>query len=200
MSANPDSVPTAIYNGCEVPAHTVAALTKAHEGKPLAALNGDAQPILDRLEAGESSMEIAASIGISRISLYAWLVRHCPDQWQAICAARQLHRLDECEDTLDSPLPIAKRVYPDGSYTESVDSKVDNANVTRARDKARMAQWHLERANRKLFGDAKSLNLNDGQPIVVVHQIVMPGGAAQPALPAQSVTIEQAKDTQVIDK
>src|SRR3990167_1269771 len=101
------AVPTATYNGCEVQARQVAALTKAHEGKPLAALQGDAQPILDRLEQGESAVEIAASLGINRVSLYAWLIRHCPEQWQAIATARQLSRLDECEDTLDSPLSVS---------------------------------------------------------------------------------------------
>jgi hypothetical protein len=108
-------VPTAIYNGHTVPAHTVAALTAAHQGKPLAALNGDAEPILSRLESGESAYEIAQSLNVSDTALYAWLLRNCPEQWQAISAARQLSRID-----------ISER---------EIDSSIDNVGVSRARER-----------------------------------------------------------------
>ena len=185
------AVPTATYNGCEVQARQVAALTKAHEGKPLAALQGDAQPILDRLEQGESAVEIAASLGINRVSLYAWLIRHCPEQWQAIATARQLSRLDECEDTLDSPLSVSIKTDSEGNQVEIIDPRVDNAIVTRARDKARMAQWHLERANRKLFGDTKQIDIN--QSVTQELRIISdPGGALARRLQseAESVVID----------
>jgi transposase-like protein len=155
------------YDKEHIPANTRAGLIAMNSGKPLAELDGDTKPILDRLEAGESAVQIANSLGINRVSLYAWLIRHCPEQWQAVATARQLSRLDECEDILDSPI-ATQIINKGGTEIEIVDPKLDGAIVTRARDKARMAQWHLERANKKLFGDNKGGN--DNRVMVVVDR------------------------------
>lgn len=97
-------------------------------GKPLAQLKGDATPILERLKS-ESAKEIAESLGITRIALYDWLLRTCPDKWQAMSAARNLDRISQAEDTFDS-------------------ESASGLDVTRARESARLASWQLERVSR----------------------------------------------------
>ena len=123
------------YDKPHIPEHTRAGLTAMNAGRPLAELQGDPSSILARLE-NESAPAIAKSLGISDVALYKWLIQHCPGEWQAIATARQLARLDECEASLD-------------------DTTTDGVSVSRTREKAKLAQWHLERANRKLFGDSK---------------------------------------------
>src|SRR3990167_9582517 len=90
-----------------VPPNTRAGLAAMKEGKPLAALEGDPSSILSRLEQGEGTMEIAQSLGVSRISLYTFLIRHCPEKWQELATARQLCRIEECEDILDAPMAVS---------------------------------------------------------------------------------------------
>jgi transposase-like protein len=110
----------------------------ANAGKPLAALNGDASSILERFSAGESAASIAKSFGISDPALYSWLLRNCPDEWLATSAGRALQRLEKARSDLD----VAD----------------DKVVISRARESAKLAQWDLERANRKLFGDNKTEN------------------------------------------
>ena len=160
--------PSVAYHGRQVPANIVAALTAAHEGKPLAALVGNPQTILDRLESGESAYEIAADIGVSDTALYSWLIRTCPQEWQAISAARQLSRID-----------ISER---------EIDQSGDNIGISRARERAKIAQWHLERANRKLFGDTKQIDIN--QSVTQELRIISdPGGALARRLQLESESI-----------
>ncbi len=153
-----------------IQAHQISALAKAHDGKPLAALAGNYQPILDRLEQGESAQDIASSYGISSTALYAYVLRHAPDAWQSIQSARQLSRLDMAERMVD------------GANTEDV--RRDNVDCTRARTISALAQWHLERANRKLFGDSKD------SPTLQVTVNMIDYSALQP----DAVTITQAVD------
>jgi len=180
MDTMTETADTSYYDQPHIPPNTRAGLAAANHGKALAALQGDYEPILDRLLAGESASQVAQSLGINRVSLYAWLIRHCPEQWQAIAAARQLSRLDECEDTLDGEIAINEE--------GKVDVRLDGAIVTRARDKARMAQWHLERANRKLFGDSKQEGA--GKVQIVIQRLdnqdnigVTVSGDDRPSLP-----------------
>jgi hypothetical protein len=124
-------------------------LAVMNAGKPLAALAGETEPLLARLNSGESATEIAASLGIHHTALYAYLIRHCPEQWQHLSAARQLARLDQCEQTFD-------------------DASADGVTISRVREKAKLAQWHLERANRKLFGQDR--DSQSGMSVTVIVQ------------------------------
>lgn len=108
--------------------------------KPLATV--DTQEILDKLLSGQSVQQIANDLNITRIALYAWMLRNCPGQWLETQAAKQLSKLDECESVFDAEY--------------SGDSRRDGIDISRTREKAKLAQWHLERANRKLFGDSKA--------------------------------------------
>ena len=175
-----------------VPANARAGLTAMNAGKPLAELRGDPSSILARLEQGESTIEIAQTLGISRISLFCFLIRHCPEKWQELATARQLSRIEECEDILDAPMAVSPVFNKEGEKTgEIVDVRLDGANVSRAREKAKIAQWHLERANRKLFGDTKQIDIN--QSVTQELRIISdPGGALARRLQseAESVVID----------
>jgi len=124
------------YDKPGIPANTRAGLAAMNHDKPLAKID-DVDDILDQLRTGKSVIELAASIGISHQALYEWLIKRCPEDWQAIQAARQLARLDDCEQVFDN-------------------EGADGLAISRTREKTKLAQWHLERANRKLFGDSKS--------------------------------------------
>ena len=165
-----------------IPANTVAALAAANEGQPLAELAGDVEPIISRLETGESARQIATSLGITHVALYAWLLRHCPDRWQEISAARQLSRLDNCEQDMDSVDPSTH-----DEYTSEI-ARADSITITRARETARMAQWHLERANRKLFGQDKGISIAINT-ITSIERVILSedkAGVTVDAVPASS--------------
>lgn len=132
MSDSPREYPAHVPDRCK------AGLEVANAGKPLAQLKGDATEILDRLRAGETVPTISAELGIAEAALYAFLLRNAPEQWQEITAGRALSRLDKAETDLDTA--------------------EDQLTVSRARESAKLAQWNLERANRKLYGDAKQDN------------------------------------------
>lgn len=147
-----------VYDKEHIPEHARKGLTAMNEGRPLVQMES-AEPgiILDRLLSGESVQAIATSYGIHRTAVYAWLLRNCPEQWMETQTAKQLSKLDDCEQVFDT------------AY--SGDARKDGIDISRAREKTRLAQWHLERANRKLFGDTKaglSLENNGIQTIQVV--------------------------------
>lgn len=151
----------------EYPAHVPdrckAGLEVANANKPLAQFKGDASPILDRMRNGETATAIAQSFGITDIALYAFLLRNAPEQWQEIVAGRALSRYEKAKTDLDAA--------------------DDQVGIGKARESGKFAQWDLERASRKLFGDNKQdsqgvtvqvLIARDGQ----VHTNVLDGDAA----------------------
>jgi hypothetical protein len=124
------------YDKPHIPEHTRNGLAVANAGKPLAQHSENPEPILARLRNGESVAQVSQDLGISTIAFYAWAVRNCPDEFLAISAGRSLARIEEAEQTIDGA--------------------EDQLGVSKGRESARLAQWNLERANRKLFGDSKA--------------------------------------------
>lgn len=108
-------------------------LALIHQDRPLAACLNDPAPILARLMAGESTKEVAESLGISSVSLFSWLVANAPEEWQAISAGKALARVEKAENDFD-------------------DENASQAKVNRAAQSARLATWQLERTARKLYG------------------------------------------------
>ena len=89
--------------------------------------------ILDRYANGETIFEIAKSLGLDHPDqVYRYLLNHAPEQWKQYKAARALRQLDEAE--------------------QAIDNAPDALSVTRAREKARIAQWQLERVLRQIYG------------------------------------------------
>jgi hypothetical protein len=135
-SATPSQSPgvAAGYNAL-VPEKCKAGLEVANAGKPLAALNGDASSILERLRNGEGAANIAKDVGVSDVALYAFLLRNAPEQWQEISAGKALSRYEKAKSDLDAAS--------------------DQIGIGKARESGKFAQWDLERASRKLYGDNK---------------------------------------------
>lgn len=152
--SEPVSVPSQ-YDKPHIPEHCRAALAIANADKPLAQLAGNAEPILSRLRNGEKIMEIATDIGVSDVALYGFLLRHAPTEWLELSAGRSLSRLDKAASDLDTA--------------------ADQITISRARESARLAQWDLERANRKLYGDNKA----DAGGVIVQVLIAPEGGEMQ---------------------
>jgi len=101
-------------------------------GKPLANLKGDATSILARLQS-ETAIQVAEDLGITTVSLYQWLLRNAPEEWQALSSAVQLDKLHTCQDTFDR-------------------EDCDSAMTSRVREKARIAMWQLSKTS-KLYAD-----------------------------------------------
>ncbi len=132
MGDGPEEKPKPWANGLAV----------MNAGRPLAALEGDASPILARLGAGETTKQIADSYGIALPALYQWLLRNCPEQWASASAGLALARIDKGEAILDDD-------------NLGTNPKVDGVIVSRARASIASAQWTVERVARKMYGDTK---------------------------------------------
>lgn len=113
-------------------------LAKAGQGN----LDGvDALGLIARYQAGERIMEIAKEYGVSRIAMYAHLLRYAPDEWIAAQKAKAFAMKEDGEVGLD----------------ESRDA----LDVAIAREKLRAGQWDLERVMRKEYGrDEANININ----------------------------------------
>lgn len=134
-----------------IPAKCAAGLAVANANRPLAQLNGDASSILDRLAKGESVAQAAQSLGVSDVTLYGFLLRHAPEQWQELSAGKALSRYEKAKNDLDAA--------------------EDQIGIGKARESGKFAQWDLERAARKFYGD----NKQDSQGITVQVLIARDG-------------------------
>ncbi len=114
-----------------VPDNAKAGLVAMNANKALA--NVEVGEVLDILRTGRSVLQVAKDYKVSHQALYEWLLRHAPDQWSAISSARSLVKIEEAEGAMD-------------------DESADGLAITRAREKARMAFWQLERTARKMYG------------------------------------------------
>lgn len=119
-----------------VPAKCLAGLAVAHADKPLAKFQGDATLILDRLGNGERAVDIAVELGIHHTKLYAWLIRHSPDEWKALSTGKAIARIEQAETDMDAA--------------------ADPVAISKARESHRMGAWALERVARDLYGDTKN--------------------------------------------
>lgn len=122
-----------------VPAHTRAGLKAMNADAPLA---GQVKAILQRLET-ETIAQIATDHQVSQTAVYMQLLRNAPQEWQALQAAKSLQKLDKAESDL-----------------EAAD---DGVKVSRARELARLAMWHLERTCRPIYGDTQASGVSADQ-------------------------------------
>jgi hypothetical protein len=88
--------------------------------------------VLERYLAGETSPQIAQSLGVTKQALSHWLITHAENEWKSAQLVKALSRKDEAEELMDkasNPLDLA-----------------------RAREQLRGAQWDLERVCRRIYG------------------------------------------------
>ena len=99
----------------------------------------DPQPILDRLQNGESLRQIAADIGVHNTAIRAWLLREDREQYQHVITAALTHRVAEADDALDGAN--------------------DMISIARAREQARFSRMDLERRRPQLYGVKQQLQV-----------------------------------------
>lgn len=92
---------------------------------------------IERYGAGESVYKIAAELGVEHTTLYRHLVKEREDEWRDAKISRALAELEEAEEELKTGR--------------------DGLALTRARERCRAAQWHLERLMRRIYGQDSGL-------------------------------------------
>lgn len=101
----------------------------------------DPQGVVQRYIAGEKMKDMAAQYGVSDIALYAFVLRHCKDDWLAAQSAKAFAMKERGQDGLEDPK--------------------NPLNLSADRELVRAGQWDLERVMRKEYGrDEANININ----------------------------------------
>lgn len=120
-----------IANPSPAPKHWEAGLAVMNADKTLQG-RASALQILERFEAGQSIPDQATALGITPEAIYRHLMRHSPEVWGEYQGAKALARLEMADTEMEGAR--------------------DGVSVSRARERARLAMWTLERTSRKLYG------------------------------------------------
>lgn len=99
----------------------------------------DPQSIVQRYIAGEKIKEMAAQYAVSRIAMYSFLLRHCPEDWMAAQKARAFAMKEQGE--------------------ELITDATDPLELGKGREQLRAGQWDLERVDRKNYGRDDHVNI-----------------------------------------
>lgn len=102
--------------------------------------NVDPEPILQRIQRGESLRTIAVGLGVSKIGLRAWLLREDAERYNDVITAALTQRVAEADEML-----------------EDADSVL---NVARAREIARFSRMDLERRRPHLYGQRTQVTVD----------------------------------------
>lgn len=149
-----------------VPDRCKAGLAVANADRVLAQFNGDTSSILDRLKAGERAVDIAKDLGVSHVALYAFLLRHSPEEWKAISAGKALARIEQAEHDMDAA--------------------EDQVAIAKARESHRMGAWAVERVARSIYGETKN-----GSGDITVQVLIQRGDGEQPVAVGASISHDQ---------
>ena len=102
--------------------------------------------ILAHYEAGTSIYTLAEQLGVDNATIYRQLVKHRPDDWREVRAARYHAQVEQAEkDMQEARDPLA---------------------VTRAREQLANARWMLERLQRSIYGQDQA---GSGGPQVAIQ-------------------------------
>jgi hypothetical protein len=104
---------------------------------------GVLQDVLEALDAGEPAKKIADRYGVSDVALYRYLLKHAPQEWQALSAGQSLARIDR-EDM-------------------AMEGATNGVQLGRSRERMSLAKWMLERTSRPIFGDQAQLSVSAEQ-------------------------------------
>lgn len=152
-----DLVSAAIAKLPALPEHynPIRALPEADKGKLLDA-------ILQCFESGTSIYELAERLGVDNATIYRQLIKHRPDDWREVRAARYHSQIEQAE--------------------QDMRTAADPLAVTRAREQLANARWMLERLQRSIYGQDQAvdnsgrvsitLNIGQRQPLDVVGEVV----------------------------
>lgn len=112
--------------------------------KAVARIKASPNEILERYLAGETSTQIAETMGVTRAALSFYLLKHAEEQWKDAQVVKAIRRKEDAEVSLDD----AKDVF----------------EVSKAREILKSAQWDLERICRRIYGQEQQ---NNQSPVVI---------------------------------
>lgn len=130
----------------------------------------DPQQVLERYLAGETSPQIAKTLGVTKQALSYWLCEVADKEWKSAQFVKAYSRKESAEELM-----------------ESADNPLD---LARARELLKSAQWDLERVCRRIYGQ-------DAPPAgaaAIQINIQMRGDSATNAVQHGSLTIDASKD------
>ena len=107
----------------------------------------DPQNVLERYMGGETTTQIAASLGVTRQGLGWWLRQHAQSEWKEAQIILAIERKEKAEDDLDAA--------------------TDALSLARAREQLRGAQWELERVFHRIYAQKQEVTGKDGGPLQV---------------------------------
>jgi len=148
------------------------AIAKNHAEHPVVVKDRDAtiNAALELVELGHTLTEIAKQLRIQRTQLISWLLREQPDKYRqaqeyiaSVCAAELLKNIDGAKDQLA---------------------------LSRARERARVVLWLLERRYPRLYG-AKGVLINIGAGYINISD-ELDGDALELLRSVKSTMIEHA--------
>lgn len=96
--------------------------------------------VVQRYLGGEKIKDMASQYRVNKISLYHFLLRHCPEEWMAAQKAKAFAMKEQGEELI-------------------VDAE-DPLELGKGREQLRAGQWDLERVDRKNYGRDEQININ----------------------------------------
>lgn len=154
------------------PKYTQAGTLAMNKGRPLAQTGTGAEhakAILERYTDGMSLSVQADEIGVTRMRLNRLLLTYAEDDWRHAQIAKAITTLEDAETELG-----------DATLTP------DNVSVSRAREKARLAQWKLERLLARLFAQKQEV-MHTTVPTFTINIGAQNGSNSGPPLDAEVV-------------
>lgn len=162
-----------------LPAHQQKAVLAMNKDRPLASTGtGEehARATLDRYIDGQSLADQAIELKVSRARLHKILITYAEDDWRSAQISRAMVTLEDAENELAN-----------AALTPA------NVDVSRAREKARLAQWKLERLLSRLFAQKQEVTYSAAPSIdkalIGVASDILSKIAKTQAIPAVSVDV-----------
>lgn len=97
------------------------------------------QEVLDRYLTEQTTSQIAASYGVARKSMVAWLRETCPEEWKNVQVIRALLKKEDADEALEAA--------------------ADALSLARARELLRSGQWDLERLDSRNYGQKQEVTM-----------------------------------------
>lgn len=98
----------------------------------------DVKQIAAKYLEGKDTDAIAKDLGVSRHKLVHYLTKHNPDDWKDAQVIRQIRRMEEAEDEIDS-------AASQGDYTKAKAYEIQ----------LRSAQWALDKVLTRIYGEQR---------------------------------------------
>lgn len=138
----------------------------------------DPEPILQRINRGDSLRTIAADLNVSNVGLRAWLLREDAERYAEVVTAALTQRVAEADDRLEDA--------------------EDAVSIARAREMARFARMDLERRRPALYGQRTQVTHEVGPDLGEVLMKAQQRVAQRTH--AAALTPPEVEDAQIVDR